>query len=205
MRKGRRIVLVTLIALLMAVVGVALSLYLMVRHRPGLYRPPTSIPEAQRRMDWAALDHTLRLAGQELRVNGAFTAQATQEQLNSALYQYEQEMPWRRRLDLPVDLRDVQLVIQPDLVVAMALAPSAAGSVVVSVYARIVTEEGEPRLRVDDVRAGSLGLPRRRLERLIEKIETWRPHFRTTEGPLRLTRLILGEGAVTLQGIKEAS
>ena len=203
MRKPARIVLTVFLVLLVALVGTALVFYSMLRHQPALYRPPEGISAAERESAFQVFEGIRKRAEEQYYDRGAFAATATTEQLNAVIARYESSPEMRGTFQIPAELHNLQVVIQPGRAVVMALMPTDAGSVVVSAYVTIVSD-GEPHLKVGDVYVGSLAVPRERAQRLIEKIERQRFVFPTADGNrLRITTITLDDGLVTVTGVRE--
>ena len=205
MTRVRRNVMIGLGALAAVVLLVALVLYLKVRSRPGYYHIPEAVPADARAEHIEAFDRVLRKAEEALHKTGAFTITLTVDQINATLARHQADPDWRKRVKLPGDVQHLQVVIEPEYMIVVGLAPTDVGSVVVSAYLGVVVDEaGRLRLRVQRLRAGSLDVSRRRARRFVERIESMLPSFDIGRGQrVLLTHVTLAEGEVTVRGVKE--
>jgi len=205
MTRARRNVMIGLGTLAAVVLLVALVLYLKVRSRPGYYHTPEEVPADERAAYFEAFERALRAAEEALRKTGAFTVTLTADQINAALDRHQADPDWRKRAKLPADVRHLQMLIDPEYMIVVGLAPTDVGSVVVSAYLGVVAdEEGRLRLRVQRLRAGSLDVNRRRARRFVERIESMLPSFDIGRGQrVLLTHVTLAEDEVTVRGVKE--
>ena len=199
--KAVKIALVGLLALVVLAVGVALTLFLMVRHRPSYYRPWDTIPADERREDLGGFERERERAEGQFETEGKVDSTLTAGQVTAGIAEYRHRRDWREYLDLPDRVRHIQVIARPGEMIVAGEVSTGAGPVVVSVFVSVDRVGGEPRFKVERLRLGSLSVSDERVRSLVERIESFRPFVKIDDARnLRITDITLGDGTITVHG-----
>jgi len=196
-----RIIGIGVAAVVVVALGIVAVIYFMARHRPAAYQETSETAAGRREEDLQVFRSIRRQAEDDFLDRGAFTATLTAAQLNAAIAHYRTRERGVREFDRLREIDNLQVALAPGRATIMGSRPSKVGSVVVSVNVSVV--DG-PRLEVESVRAGSLGLKSKRVQDMVRDIENHEFVYQTAEREwLRITDIAFGDGSVTVTGVRE--